>query len=233
MANPLPLLLIIEDDAKLKRFLEITLGQHGFRIVDAATGAEGILRAANHNPDLVVLDLGLPDMDGVEVIRRIREWSNVPVVILSARDQERDKVAALDAGADDYVTKPFGNAELLARIRVALRHATLAKGQPAAVFKAGALDVDLSARIVKLDGQEVHLTPIEYKLLTTLIAYAGKVVTHSQLLRKVWGPNSEFESQYLRVYMNQLRKKLESEPAKPKYLVTEPGVGYRLKMGDA
>ncbi|MBI3828282.1 MAG: response regulator [Planctomycetes bacterium] len=226
-----PLILLVEDDPKLRRFLNITLTQNGFRLDEAVNGAEGLRLAAANNPALVILDLGLPDTDGVEVIRRLREWSAMPIVVLSARDQEKDKVSALDAGADDYLTKPFGNAELLARIRVAIRHAQHSQGPDAEpVFRQGDLEVDLGARIVKLAGAEIHLTPIEYKLLATLIGYAGKVVTHSQLLRLVWGPNAELENQYLRVYMNQLRRKLESEPAKPKYLLTEPGVGYRLKV---
>ncbi|MBE7466226.1 MAG: response regulator [Planctomycetes bacterium] len=230
MAATQPLLLVVEDDPKLRRYLQISLGQEGYRLAEAATGEEGIAQVAAHNPDLVVLDLGLPDLDGGEVIRRIREWSETPIIILSARDQERDKVAALDAGADDYLTKPFGNAELLARIRVALRHVSKDQGQAESVFKTGDLEVDLAARVVKLAGKEIHLTPIEYKLLTTLITHADKVVTHGQLLRKVWGPNAELENHYLRVYMNQLRKKLEPEPAMPRFLLTEPGVGYRLKL---
>ncbi|MCW8131085.1 MAG: response regulator [Planctomycetota bacterium] len=224
-------ILVVEDDAKLRRFLDISLTQQGFRVEGAANGAEGIRLAASNLPDLIILDLGLPDMDGVEVIRTLREWSSMPILILSARDQERDKVAALDAGADDYLTKPFGNAELLARIRVAMRHAARRQTQEQEpVFREGELEVDLHARIVRLAGQEIHLTPIEYRLLTALIGHAGKVVTHGQLLRMVWGPNSEEEHQYLRVYMNQLRRKLEPEPAKPKYLLTEPGVGYRFKI---
>jgi two-component system KDP operon response regulator KdpE len=180
-------------------------------------------------PDVVVVDLGLPDMDGLQVIRRLREWSAVPIIVLSARGQEQDKVAALDAGADDYVSKPFGASELLARIRVALRHATGASREDGeATFKVGDLQVDLVRRHVTLGGREIRLTPIEYKLLTTLVRHAGKVITHQQLLREVWGPTHTDQAHYVRVYMAHLRHKLEAEPARPRYLLTEPGVGYRL-----
>jgi len=189
------------------------------------------MQAATRSPDIILLDLGLPDIDGLEVTRRLREWSDIPIIVLSAREQEQDKIKALDAGADDYLTKPFGAGELLARIRVAMRHKLMRQdtaGEP--VFILANLRVDMSQRQVFLDEQEVHLTPIEYKLLTVLIQNAGKVVTHSQLLKEVWGPSYSKETQYLRVYMTQLRHKLESDPARPLFLINEPGIGYRLKI---
>ena len=189
------------------------------------------MQAATRSPDIILLDLGLPDIDGLEVTRRLREWSDIPIIVLSAREQEQDKIKALDAGADDYLTKPFGAGELLARIRVAMRHKVMRQdttGEP--VFILANLRVDMSQRQVFLDEQEVHLTPIEYKLLTVLIQNAGKVVTHSQLLKEVWGPSYSKETQYLRVYMTQLRHKLESDPARPLFLINEPGIGYRLKI---
>jgi two-component system KDP operon response regulator KdpE len=190
-----------------------------------------LVQAAARSPDLILLDLGLPDQDGLSVTTRLREWTSIPIIVISARGQEDDKVKALDAGADDYVTKPFGVRELLARIRVALRHqAVTAAGD--AQFEAGDLKVDLGRRQVLVGETEVHLTPIEYKLLTTLIKYAGRVVTHRQLLREVWGPNSSEQTQYLRVYMGQLRHKLEQNPSRPQYLLTEPGVGYRIRQPD-
>lgn len=189
------------------------------------------MEAATRNPDIVLLDLGLPDLDGIEVVRRLREWSEVPVVVLSAREQEQDKIKALDAGADDYLTKPFGAGELLARIRVALRHkATQQAGQRESRFVLDNLRVDLAKRAVFLNEIEVHLTPIEYRLLAVLIKYAGRVITHSQLLKEVWGPPYADQTQYLRVYMAQLRHKLEADPARPRFLMNEPGVGYRLKV---
>jgi two-component system KDP operon response regulator KdpE len=222
--------VVIEDDAQIRRFLKATLEENGFKYLEAETARRGLVQCETQMPDLVILDLGLPDLDGLEVIETVREWSKVPIVVLSARGQEKDKVAALDAGADDYLTKPFGVEELLARIRVALRHASRA-GSPEAesVFRHEDLEVDLGRRLVFVSGTEVHLTPIEYRLLATLVKHAGKVLTHRQILVEVWGPNAEFEHQYLRVYMNQLRHKLEPEPARPRYLVTETGVGYRLK----
>ena len=222
-------LLLIEDEAPIRRFLRATLASHGYQLLEATTAREGLQLAAARRPDLVLLDLGLPDMDGLEVTTRLREWTETPIVVLSARGQERDKVAALDAGADDYLTKPFGVDELLARIRVALRHA--ARGQDAAqaaVIEAGDVRIDLAERRVSVAGQEVHLTPIQYDLLAALARHAGKVVTHTQLLKEVWGPHYERETHYLRVYMGQLRQKLEADPARPRYLLTEPGVGYRL-----
>jgi two-component system KDP operon response regulator KdpE len=224
-----PKILLIEDEAEIRRFLRVSLVGHDFRLVEAATGREGTLRAADEQPDLIVLDLGLPDIDGMEVIRQVRSWSQVPIVILSARGQEHEKVEALDAGADDYLTKPFSVGELLARIRVALRHAVQVAGQSGEpVFELGALRVDLARRQVFLGTQEMHLTPIEYRLLVTMVKYSGRVVTHRQLLKEVWGPDAVRETHYLRVYMAQLRRKLEADASRPQFLLTEPGVGYRL-----
>jgi two-component system KDP operon response regulator KdpE len=226
---PEPVVVLVEDEPQIRRFLRATLGGQGYRLFEATTGADGLVEVASRQPDVVIVDLGLPDMDGLEVIRRLREWSAVPVIVLSARGQERDKVAALDAGADDYVSKPFSAGELLARIRVALRHtAGVSHEGSEAAFKVGELQVDQLRRHVTVRGVEVRLTPIEYKLLTTLVRHAGKVVTHQQLLRDVWGPGHDAQAHYVRVYMAHLRHKLEAEPARPRYLLTEPGVGYRL-----
>jgi len=222
-------LLLIEDEQEIRRFLRVSLESHGYRLLEAATGKEGLMHAASQPPDLVILDLGLPDLDGMEIIRRIRQWSQVPIIILSARGREEEKVAALDAGADDYLTKPFGVGELLARLRVALRHALQAGGgaeEP--VFTLDQLRVDLARRQVFVGASEIHLTPIEYRLLATMVKHAGKVLTHRQLLKEVWGPDSATENHYLRVYMAQLRRKIEADPARPRFLLTEPGVGYRL-----
>ena len=226
---PDPIVVLIEDEPQIRRFLRATLHGQGYRLFEAATGADGLVEVGSRQPDVVIVDLGLPDMDGVEVIRRLREWTAVPIIVLSARGQERDKVTALDAGADDYVSKPFGASELVARIRVALRHAAGASHEAdEAAFKVGELQVDRLRRHVSLGGTEVRLTPTEYKLLTTLIRHAGKVVTHQQLLREVWGPAHTDQAHYVRIYMAHLRHKLEAEPARPRYLLTEPGVGYRL-----
>jgi two-component system KDP operon response regulator KdpE len=222
-------ILLIEDEPEIRRFLRTTLSAHGFRLHEAATGHDGLTEAKAWNPDLILLDLGLPDLDGGEVIRQVREWTATPIIVLSARDQEQAKVAALDLGADDYITKPFGVNELLARIRTALRHATRTGDGGESVFALGDLKVDLGRRQVFVAGKGVHLTPIEYKLLTTLIRYAGRVMTHRQLLKEVWGPLHVNEGHYLRVYMRQLRNKLEKHPAHPRFLVTELGVGYRLR----
>ncbi len=222
--------LLIEDEPEIRRFLRTSLPVHGYRLYEATTGADGLAQAKARNPDIILLDLGLPDVDGTEVIRQVREWSTIPILVLSAREQEQAKVAALDLGADDYVTKPFGVNELLARMRAALRHIAGPPGEPAeSVFALGDLKVDLGRRQVFVSTKEIHLTPIEYKLLTTLIRYAGRVMTHRQLLKEVWGPLHVEEGHYLRVYMRQLRNKLEQNPAHPRYLVTELGVGYRLR----
>ena len=226
-----PAIVLIEDEAQIRRFLRVTLHAQSYRLFEAASGADGLVEVSSRQPDVVVVDLGLPDMDGLEVIRRLREWSAVPIIVLSARGQERDKVTALDAGADDYVSKPFGASELLARVRVALRHTAGASHEAdEAAFKVGDLQMDLLRRRVFLGTREIHLTPIEYKLLTALVKHAGKVVTHQQLLREVWGPTHTEQGHYVRVYMAHLRHKLEAEPARPRYLLTEPGVGYRLAV---
>ena len=225
-----PLILVIEDDSQIRRFLRVTLGGNPYKLIEATSGQEGIKQVGLQHPDLIILDLGLPDMDGLQVVRQLRVWSSTPIIVLSVRNQEQDKVAALDLGADDYLTKPFGTDELFARIRVALRHAIRAlQGTDEPVFTIGDLRVDLAHRQVFVDAQEIHLTPIEYKLLLVLIQNAGKVITRRQLLNDVWGPTYTNESHYLRVYMGQLRHKLEADPTRPRYLITEPGVGYRLK----
>ena len=230
MSDAAPTVLLVEDDPQIRRFLRVTLPAHGYRLVEAESGQDGIAQAATRAPEIVLLDLGLPDVDGLEVIRRLREWSAVPIVVLSARGLERDKVQALDAGADDYLTKPFGVEELLARLRVSLRHAaTAAAGPPSPVFATGDLGVDLAARRVTVRGQEVHLTPTEFKLLSILVRHAGKVVTQRQLLVQVWGPGAAGSPHYLRVQMHGLRHKIEETPVRPRYLITEPGVGYRLR----
>ena len=222
--------LVIDDEPQIRRLLRVTLEANGYQVFDAATGADGIVQAAQRRPEVVLLDLGLPDMDGVMVLKRLREWSNVPVIILSVRDRENDKIAALDAGANDYVTKPFSPGELLARLRAAMRQV-----QPQgadAIFRNGDLEVDLSARIVRLKGSEVKLTATEYSLLRLFVMHAGKVLTHKQILREVWGANYETQSHYLRVYMAHLREKLESNPAEPEMFITDSGVGYRLIQQD-
>jgi two-component system KDP operon response regulator KdpE len=230
MDRAAPLILLIEDEPQMRRFLRAALGAQDYRLVEATTAREGLAQAAGRNPDLILLDLGLPDRDGLDLARELREWSTTPIIVLSARGREQDKVAALDLGADDYLTKPFGVEELLARIRVALRHAALPPGSaPEPIFEAGDLRVDLVRREVRRGGQEVHLTPTEYKLLSLLIRHAGKVLTHRQLLKEVWGTSYAEQSHYVRVYMAQLRQKLEADPARPRLLMTEPGVGYRLK----
>ncbi|WP_035052008.1 two-component system response regulator KdpE [Andreprevotia chitinilytica] len=221
-------IVVIEDDKPIRRFLSTTLEAEGMHVHEAETGKQGQVDVATRKPDLVILDLGLPDMDGVEVIRRLREWCALPILVLSARAQEDQKVAALDAGADDYLVKPFGVAELLARIRVLLRRHAGSNAAVESEFTFGEIRVDLANRFVYRADEQVHLTPIEYRLLTTLIRHAGKVLTHRELLREVWGPSHSESSQYLRVYMGHLRQKLEVDPALPKFIVTETGVGYRL-----
>jgi two-component system KDP operon response regulator KdpE len=230
-ADKEPRILVIEDEQPIRRFLKIALTDHGYDFLEAPTGKEGIARIAGDQPDVIILDLGLPDIDGLQVTRQLREWSKIPIIILSARGHEKDKVEALDAGADDYLTKPFGVPELLARVRVALRHAaSMASGQAEPDFNFGNIKVDFLHRRVFVDGEQVRLTRIEYKLLVTLIKYAGRVVTHKQLLKEIWGQEYGEESNYLRVYMAHLRRKLERDSAHPKYFITESGVGYRLKI---
>ncbi len=227
MTPSAPLVLVVEDELPVRRFLRAVLDSHGYRLVEAGSVREAEQLAPGHNPDLFLLDLGLPDGDGIDLTRRLREWTRAPIIVLSARGREEDKVNALDAGADDYLTKPFGVNELLARLRVALRHAG-AGAAPEPVFEAGPLRVDLARREVTVDGREVRLTPIEFKLLALLARHAGKVLTHRHILREVWGPSAT-EVHYVRVHLAELRKKIEPEPARPRLLVTEPGVGYRLR----
>jgi len=230
-APPKPTILVIEDEPPLQKFLRVTLAGHDYNVIEAATGESGVRHAANDQPDLIVLDLGLPDIDGIEVTKRIREWSAIPIIVVSARGKEQDKVVALDAGADDYLTKPFGVQELLARVRVALRHRATAKQDTGeAVFENDELRVDLARREVTVAGRLIHLTPNEYRLLAVLIKNAGRVMTHRQLLREVWGPGAAEESHYVRVYVNQLRQKIEADAARPRHILTETGVGYRLAI---
>jgi len=224
--------LLIEDDHQIRRFLRMTLAAEGIVVLEAESGREGLEEAARQQPDLIILDLGLPDMDGVAVIGQLRSWSEVPVVVLSARSAEAQKVMALDRGADDYLTKPFGNLELMARLRVHLRKRLAAPaGDGAPLFRFGQVSVDLVQRQVSRGGEAVHLTPTEYDLLCVLVRNAGKVLTHSHLLKEVWGSGHAERSHYLRIYMGHLRQKLEDDPARPAYILTETGVGYRLVAG--
>ncbi len=233
MNTQMPKVLVIEDEKPIRCFLRSYLERHGFELLEAETGEDGLAMAADHQPELVLLDLGLPGMDGLEVIARLRAWANTPILVISARGQEQDKVAALDAGADDYLTKPFGVAELAARMRVSLRRASLSEpGAPEPVFRSGPLVVDLPARLVHLDGREVRLTPIEFKLLAFLVRHAGKVVTHRQILKEVWESDREDQLHYPRIYVRQLRAKIEPVPARPSLLRTETGIGYRLLDGE-
>ena len=227
-----PTILIVEDEPEIRRFLRFSLGAEGYRVVESSTGRRGTIDAGTHKPDVAIVDLGLPDVDGVEVVRHIREWSPMPIIILSARSQERTKIEAFGAGADDYVTKPFGISELLARIRVALRHA-VRSGSGGNVLRFENATVDLDNRTAIRDGQSIHLTPIEFRLIAALARHVDKVVTHRQLLAEVWGPAHERDTHYLRIYMKQLRDKLEADPVRPKHLITEIGVGYRLAASDS
>jgi two-component system KDP operon response regulator KdpE len=222
--------LVVDDEAAIRRFLRTTLAANGYAVFVAATAAEALAAAASHRPDVVILDLGLPDGDGIQVTRALREWSRVPIVILSVREREADKVAALDAGADDYVTKPFGTSELLARLRAALRRSAPTADAP--VFRSGELVVDFARRRVSVGGREIQLTPTEYELLRVLATNAGRVLTHGHLLRTVWGPAYEDQSHLVHVNMSNLRRKLEPDPARPRFVVTEPGVGYRFRDND-
>jgi two-component system KDP operon response regulator KdpE len=222
-------ILVIEDEPQMRRFLRGSLATEGCKLIEASTGAEGLAAASSHPPDVILLDLGLPDIDGLEVTRRLREWTTVPIIVLSARGLEQDKVGALDAGADDYLTKPFSLPELMARIRVAQRHAARAEEKEESVHTFGDLRVDLANRVVTLGKEEVRLTPVEYKLLATLVRNAGRVMTYQQLLKEVWGLRYANQKQYLHVYVGHLRHKLESDPTRPRLLLTEPGVGYRFK----
>jgi two-component system KDP operon response regulator KdpE len=224
-------ILLIEDERQMRRFLRVTLQSENYSVLEADTAADGLSQAAIRNPDVVLLDLGLPDMDGLEVIEKLREWTAVPVIVISAREQEGDKIKALDGGADDYLTKPFAAGELLARIRVALRHAApKSQDQGEAVFIAEDLKIDFLKRQVHRGTQEIHLTPIEYRLLTVLVRNADRVMTHRQILKEVWGPSYIEQTHYLRVFMNQLRKKIENDSTRPRFLLNEPGIGYRFKL---
>ena len=231
MSKAAATVLIIEDERQIRRFVRAALEAAGYRVLEADTGKQGLSEIAAHKPDLVILDLGLPDVDGIEVVRRLREWTTVPIVVLSARMDERDKVTALDLGADDYLTKPFSTGELLARLRVALRHRTAVGDEDSeSIFRVGDLCVDRVHRHVTVGDKEIHLTPIEYRLLAVLVKNAGKVLTHQVLLKEVWGPGYAERAHYLHIYMGHLRHKLEKEPARPRYLLTETGVGYRLAV---
>ncbi len=223
--------LVIEDELPIRRFLKPSLQSEGFKVLEAVKGEEGLALASSHNPDIILLDLGLPDMDGLELVKRLREWASTPIII-TARGKEKDKIAGLDAGADDYLTKPFDVGELMARVRVALRHAERVKlgAKQDPVFETQDFKVDLAARVVTVRGKEVHLTPNEYDLLAFLVRHAGKVVTQKQILQEVWGPASGDQVQYLRIYVYQLRQKIETDPDRPRYILTESGVGYRLKI---
>ena len=220
-------ILVVDDEAPIRRYLRAALGAQGLTVYESATGMEALQAVLSHRPDIIILDLGLPDIDGIEVTRRLREWSQIPIIILSVREAEQDKIAALDAGADDYLTKPFGTGELLARMRVALRKQTTNPGEP--IFRSGALTVDFSRRWVTMNEREVQLTPTEYDLLKALVTHAGKVITHRQLLKQVWGEGYD-DMHILRVNISNLRGKLEPDPSRPTYIHTEPGVGYRLKI---
>ncbi len=227
MSEPRPTMLLVEDEPEIRRLLRVSLGAKGYRVVESPSGRRGMIDAATHKPDLAIVDLGLPDFDGVEVIRRIRTWSPMPIIVLSARIQEHAKIEALDAGADDYVTKPFAIGELLARLRVALRHAVRPpSGSP--VLDLGGVTVDLEARRATREGHEIRLTPIEFRLLAALAKHLGMVVTQRELLTQVWGPTHRDDTHYLRIYMKQLRDKLEADPVRPRHLLTETGIGYRL-----
>jgi two-component system KDP operon response regulator KdpE len=223
-----PLVVVVEDEPQMRRFLRASLGAEGYRVREAWTVADGVREVAAEHPDVVLLDLGLPDGDGLDLVRRVREWSAVPIVVVSARGREEEKVAALDAGADDYLPKPFGTKELLARLRVALRHARAAVAPGGPVLEVGPLRMDLDRHEAEVGGRPVRLTPIEWRLLAYLAAHAGKVLTHAQILKEVWGPSAGAHSHYVRVYMAELRKKIEADPSRPRLLLTEPGVGYRL-----
>ncbi len=219
--------LVVDDERAIRRFLQVSLTSHGHTVFEASNGQEALEAVVAHRPDMIILDLGLPDIDGVEVTQRLREWTQTPIIILSVREHESDKIAALDAGADDYLTKPFSVGELMARLRVALRHAAPADDTP--IFRSGSLTVDLARRVVAVAGRDIQLTPTEYDLLKLLVVHAGKVLTHHQILRQVWGRGYEEETHLLRVNISNLRRKLEADPTRPTYIITEPGVGYRLR----
>jgi two-component system KDP operon response regulator KdpE len=218
--------LVVDDERAIRRFLQVSLTTHGYTVFEATNGCEALEAVVTHRPDVIILDLGLPDVEGIEVTHRLREWTQTPIIILSVRDHETDKIAALDAGADDYLTKPFGVGELLARLRVALRRTAAKEDSP--IFSSGNLTVDLVRRVVTVDKRKIQLTPTEYDLLKLMVMHAGKVMTHPQILRQVWGPGNEDQSHLLRVNISNLRRKLEADPTRPTHIITEPGVGYRL-----
>ncbi|HLX29604.1 MAG TPA: two-component system response regulator KdpE [Casimicrobiaceae bacterium] len=230
--NAAPQVVIVEDDAEIRRFVRISLEAEGYRVYQAETRSRGAIEAGTRKPDLLIVDLGLPDGSGVDLIRDVRGWSNVPILVLSARVDETDKIEALDAGADDYLTKPFGTGELLARVRAMLRRSARTPESSASVRAFGEVRVDLAARSVVRNNERLHLTPVEFRLLAHLVAHPGQVLTHRQLLREVWGPSHSDDSHYLRIYMGRLRQKLEREPARPKHFLTETGVGYRFVADD-
>ena len=225
-----PLILVVEDDVPVRNLITTTLKAHDYRFLTAANGESAILEASSHNPEIILLDLGLPDMDGKAVVKALREWSETPIIVLTAREQEQEKIAALDVGADDYVTKPFGMGELMARMRVCLRRAGNKEGEP--ILTCGGLQLNLLEHRVVVEGREVKLTPTEYELLKVMLKYAGRVLTHKQLLKAVWGNEYDTDTHYIRIYMRQLRRKIEPDPAQPKYLITEAGIGYRLLGGE-
>jgi len=231
VTDPRPLVLVVEDEPQMRRFLRASLGAEGYRVLEAWSVADGVRQVTAEHPDAVLLDLGLPDGDGLELVRKVREWSSVPVIVVSARGREEEKVAALDAGADDYLPKPFGTKELLARLRVALRRARAVASPEGPLLEVGPLRMDLERHEATVEGRAVRLTPIEWRLLAYLAGHAGKVLTHAQILREVWGPNASSQTHYVRVYMAELRKKLEADPSRPRLLLTEPGIGYRLADG--
>lgn len=224
--------LVIEDEVEIRKLLSLSLRSHGYKTILAEDGRTGLQQAVSAHPELIILDLGLPDMDGQDVVKSIREWSQIPIIILSARGQEKEKIMALENGADDYLTKPFSMGELIARMSVALKHARRIRTDTSGLFRQGVLMVNLGTRLVTLNENEVHLTPIEYQLLALLVKHAGRVVTYSQLLKEIWGKNSQENNNYLRIHMQHLRQKLKDDALHPKYLMTEPGIGYRLKTGN-
>lgn len=226
MDDKAPRVLVVDDEAEIRRLLKVALTAHGFEVSEAINGQEGLNAVIMQRPDLIILDLGLPDRDGLELINEVREWSTVPIIILSARENEAEKIRALDAGADDYMTKPFGMGELLARMRTALRHSLRNPDEP--VLRFDDLIIDRASRVVSVSGSEIKLTPTEYEVIKELAVNVGKVLTHRQLLRAVWGPKYDDQTHYLRIYVAQLRRKLEADPSRPRHIITEPGVGYRL-----
>jgi two-component system KDP operon response regulator KdpE len=224
--------LVIEDEPEIRKFLSAALSSNGFKTEFAISAREGLILLKSRIPEILILDLGLPDMDGLEIIKNLRTWSNIPIIVLSARGQEKDKITALELGADDYLTKPFSTGELIARLKAAFRRSQQINSQAAAIFETNGLSFDVQARTTKVDGAEIHLTPTEFRLLALLVKYAGKIVTHKQLLQEVWGKNSVENNHYLRIYTQHLRQKLGDDPLHPRFIITEPGVGYKLKVGD-